>query len=317
MKTLITGATGFIGFHLTEKLLKNGHEIFGIDNLNNYYDIKLKKNRLSILLSYENFKFEKIDISDKDNLENIFRIYHPHRVINLAAQAGVSYSISNPYSYLDSNLSGFINIVESCRNNNVKSLIYASSSSIYGSNSKIPFAESDRSNKPIALYGATKRANELIAYAYSHLYGIKTTGLRFFTVYGPWYRPDMAMYIFTKRIIEKKTITVYNNGKIKRDFTYIDDIVNGTVSAIEKNYECEIFNLGNNKSEHLMNVIKLIEKQLNIKAKINFKPMREGDMLETFADITKPKKMLNYNPKTNLEDGLPRLVDWYKEYYKC
>ena len=264
-RILVTGVAGFIGFHLCKSLLDDGYEVLGIDNLNDYYDLKLKHARLNQLTPYKNFTFEKIDIANRKALTKTFTDFKPNKVVNLAAQAGVRYSIENPYAYMNSNLVGFLNIIELCRHNNVKGLIYASSSSVYGGNTKIPFSVEDRVDKPIALYGATKRANELIAYSYSHLYGLHSTGLRYFTVYGPWGRPDMAMYIFTKKILVGESIPVFNNGNMRRDFTYIDDIVSGTRSAINKNYKCEIFNLGNNKSEDLMDLIYYIEKYLNKK----------------------------------------------------
>ena len=258
MKILVTGASGFIGYHLSKKLLDKGYNVLGIDNINNYYDPELKVARKNKLEKHANFLFKKIDITDRENLKKSFEHFKPQKVVNLAAQAGVRYSIENPYAYLESNLVGFINIIELCRSFDIKGLIYASSSSVYGSNKKIPFSINHKTDNPIALYGATKKANELIANSYSHLYGLNTTGLRYFTAYGPWGRPDMAMYIFTQKILNNKPIPVFNNGEMKRDFTYINDIVNGTVSAIEKNYHCEIFNIGNNKSEQLLDVIKLI-----------------------------------------------------------
>ncbi|MBJ13445.1 MAG: protein CapI [Candidatus Marinimicrobia bacterium] len=314
MKILITGAAGFIGFHLTKSLLDDGFEICGIDNLNNYYDPTLKKDRLKILRDYSNFTFEKVDISNKEKLNKLFNKINPEKVVNLSAQAGVRYSIENPYAYVSSNLVGFVNIIELCRQNNVKGLIYASSSSVYGANKKIPFSIDDRVDKPLALYGATKRANELIAHSYSHLYNLNTTGLRYFTVYGPWGRPDMAMYIFTSKIINNEAIPLFNNGDMKRDFTYIDDIVYGTRAALDKNYKYEIFNLGNHKSERLKDIISLIEKHLSKKAKIKKLPMQPGDVKRTFADIDHSIKMLNYQPQTSIEDGIPKFIDWYLEY---
>ena len=316
MKILITGAAGFIGYHLTKSLLDDGFEICGIDNLNNYYDPALKKDRLKILRDYSNFTFEKVDISNKEKLNKLFNKINPEKVVNLSAQAGVRYSIENPYAYVSSNLVGFVNIIELCRQNNVKGLIYASSSSVYGANKKIPFSIDDRVDKPLALYGATKRANELIAHSYSHLYNLNTTGLRYFTVYGPWGRPDMAMYIFTSKIINNEAIPLFNNGDMKRDFTYIDDIVYGTRAALDKNYKYEIFNLGNHKSERLKDIISLIEKHLSKKAKIKKLPMQPGDVKRTFADIEYTTKMLNFFPKTSVESGIPKFVDWYKYYNK-
>ncbi len=315
MKILLTGCAGFIGFHLSAELIKRDYEVFGVDNLNDYYDPRLKLDRLNILKSHNNFHFEKIDISDKEQISNIFKKFNFDKVINLAAQPGVRYSIKNPYAYMTSNLNGFLNILEQCRNSNIQGLVYASSSSVYGDNKSKPFGINDRVNKPISLYGATKRANELIAYSYSHLYNIKTTGLRYFTVYGPWYRPDMAMHIFAKKISNNEPIQVFNNGKMKRDFTYIDDIIKGTISALEHNYNCEVFNLGNNRSENLMKVINLIEKALNKKAIIDFQPIQPGDVLETYADIDYSIKKLNYEPSTNIDKGIKLFIDWYKEYY--
>ena len=315
MKILLTGCAGFIGYHLCDELIKSDYDVFGVDNLNDYYDPKLKLDRLNILKSYKNFHFEKIDISDEEQISNIFKKFNFDKVINLAAQPGVRYSIKNPYAYMTSNLNGFLNILEQCRNNNIQGLVYASSSSVYGDNKSKPFGINDRVNKPISLYGATKRANELIAYSYSHLYNINTTGLRYFTVYGPWYRPDMAMHIFAKKISNNEPIQVFNNGKMKRDFTYIDDIIKGTISALEHNYNCEVFNLGNNRSENLMKVINLIEKALNKKAIIDFQPIQPGDVVETYADIDYSIKKLNYEPTTNIDKGIKLFIDWYKEYY--
>tara|TARA_Y100000748_G_scaffold195482_1_gene163741 strand:- start:41063 stop:42016 length:954 start_codon:yes stop_codon:yes gene_type:complete len=317
MKILLTGSAGFIGFHLTKSLLDDNHKILGIDNINDYYDVKLKKDRLNQLKNYDNFIFKKIDLTEKELLAKEFASFCPQIVVNLAAQAGVAYSMSNPYAYLESNLVGFMNIIECCRNYQVEGLIYASSSSVYGLNTKLPFSINDRVDKPIALYGATKRSNELIAHSYSHLYELNTTGLRYFTVYGPWYRPDMAMFIFINNIINGKKINLYNNGDIYRDFTYIDDIVNGTKQAINKNYNCEIFNLGNNKKEKLSYIIELIENELNLNAIILNKGIKKGDMLETFADITASEHKLNYSPEINIEVGIPKLIKWFKEYYKC
>ena len=311
-KILVTGAVGFIGFHLCKSFLDDDHEVLGIDNINDYYDPHLKNARLDILNNYDNFTFKKVDIADRETLTEIFTQFKPIKVINLAAQAGVRYSIKNPYAYTDSNLVGFINIIELCRQQKVEGLIYASSSSVYGENKKIPFSIEDRVDKPISLYGATKRSNELIAYSYSHLYGLNTTGLRYFTVYGPWGRPDMAMFIFTKKILAGEKIAVFNNGDMRRDFTYIDDIISGTRAAVNKNYKCEIFNLGNHKSEQLMYMISLIEKELNKKAIIDFQPMQKGDVKESFADIKYSKKMLSFLPNTPINKGIPLFINWYK-----
>ena len=314
-KILITGAAGFIGYHLCKSLIEDGYKVLGIDNLNDYYDTNLKKARLKQLKHFKNFTFNKVDIADRGSLTKSFQSFNPQKIVNLAAQPGVRYSIKNPYAYINSNLVGFLNIIELCRNNEVKNFIYASSSSVYGGNKKMPFNVEDRVNQPLALYGATKRANELIAHSYSHLYGLHTTALRYFTVYGPWYRPDMAMFIFTQKIMAGKPIPVFNNGDMKRDFTYIDDIISGTRSAIEKNYKCEIFNLGNSKSESLMDLIGIIEKNLGKKAQIEYLPMQPGDVKESLADIKKSTEKLGYKPITTINKGIPQFIKWYKEYY--
>jgi len=314
-KILITGAAGFIGYHLCKSLLEDGYEVLGIDNLNDYYDTNLKQARLEQLKQFKSFLFNKVDIADRESLTKLFQSFNPQKIVNLAAQPGVRYSIENPYNYMDSNLLGFLNIIELCRNNEVKNFIYASSSSVYGGNKKIPFSVEDRVNQPLSLYGSTKRANELIAHSYSHLYGLHTTGLRYFTVYGPWYRPDMAIFIFTQKIMAGKPIPVFNNGNIKRDFTYIDDVISGTRSAIEKNYKCEIFNLGNSKSESLMKLIGMIEKDLGKKAQIEYLPMQPGDVKESLADIKKSTEKLGYKPIITINKGIPQFTKWYKEYY--
>ena len=313
-KILITGAAGFIGYHLSRSLLKDGAIILGIDNLNNYYDTGLKEQRLKRLKGFKNFTFKKIDLIDEKKLNNVFLNFNPSIVIHLAAQAGVRYSIENPRAYLDSNLIGFHNIIEQCRRCKINKLIYASSSSIYGLNEKIPFSVNDKTDYPVSLYGATKKSNELVAHAYSHLYGVKTIGLRFFTVYGPWGRPDMAYFSFTKKIIEGRKIEVFNHGNMQRDFTYIDDIVDGIRNTIDKDFNFEIFNLGNSKSEDLMTMIRIIEKELNINAKIVFKDMQAGDVFKTYADIKKSSKMLEFKPKVSLQVGLKRTIDWYKSF---
>ena len=313
-KILITGAAGFIGYHLSRSLLKDGAIILGIDNLNNYYDTGLKEQRLKRLKGFKNFTFKKIDLIDEKKLNNALLNFNPSIVIHLAAQAGVRYSIENPRAYLDSNLIGFHNVIEQCRRCKINKLIYASSSSIYGLNEKIPFSVNDKTDYPVSLYGATKKSNELVAHAYSHLYGVKTIGLRFFTVYGPWGRPDMAYFSFTKKIIEGRKIEVFNHGNMQRDFTYIDDIVDGIRNAVEKDFNFEIFNLGNSKSEDLMTMIRIIEKELNINAKIVFKDMQAGDVFKTYADIKKSSKMLEFKPKVSLQVGLKRTIDWYKSF---
>jgi len=313
-KILVTGAAGFIGFHLSKSLLDDGYEVLGIDNVNDYYDPNLKWARLDILKKYSNFKFDRINIADRNTLTAAFTNFKPQKVVNLAAQAGVRYSLTNPYAYMDSNLVGFLNILELCRHNDVEGLIFASSSSVYGRNTKMPFSVDDRVDQPISLYAATKRANELMAYSYSHLYGLHTTGLRFFTVYGPWGRPDMAMYIFADKISKGERIQVFNNGKMKRDFTYIDDIISGIRAAINRNYKCENFNLGNHKSEKLMDMIKIIEKQLRKKAIIEFLPMQPGDVIESFADIDISIEKLKFKPTTNIDVGIKRFIKWYLAY---
>jgi len=330
-KILVTGAAGFIGFHLCKSLLEDGYEVLGVDNINDYYDVNLKYARLNELginkeeinnsksliqnsESNERFQFSKIDISHRDILAEVFTDFVPIKVVNLAAQAGVRYSIENPYAYMESNLVGFLNTIELCRHNNIEGLIFASSSSVYGGNTKIPFSVDDRVDNPISLYAASKKSNELIANAYSHLYGLHTTGLRYFTVYGPWGRPDMAMFIFTKKILAGDPIPVFNDGNMRRDFTYIDDIIAGTKAAIYKNYKCEVFNLGNHKSEQLMDVVSLIEENLGQKAEINFLPMQPGDVPKSFADITKSEKMLNFKQKINVNIGIEKFINWYEKY---
>jgi UDP-glucuronate 4-epimerase len=333
VKILVTGATGFIGFHLCKSLLEDEYEVLGIDNINDYYDVNLKYARLKELgistssittnsspikhipsSIYKNYSFFKLDIADRDSITQLFQSFNPNMVVNLAAQAGVRYSIENPYAYMNSNLVGFLNIIELCRHNNVEGFIYASSSSVYGGNKKIPFSVDDRVDNPISFYGASKKSNELIANAYSHLYGLNTTGLRYFTVYGPWGRPDMAMFIFTKNILAGEPIPVFNNGKMKRDFTYIDDIISGTRAAIDKNYKCEVFNLGNHKSEQLMDVVSLIEQNLGKKAEIEFLPMQSGDVPESFADIDYSYEKLSFQPIVSINEGVPKFIEWYKSY---
>jgi len=300
--------------HLCRSLLDDGFQVLGIDNLNDYYDPKLKHARLDQLTPYKNFTFQKIDISNRRPLTEAFTSFKPNKVVNLAAQAGVRYSIENPYAYMSSNLVGFLNIIELCRNNEVEGLIYASSSSVYGGNTKIPFSVGDGVDNPISLYAATKKANELIANTYSHLYGLCTTGLRYFTVYGPWGRPDMAYYLFTEKINKGESIPVFNDGNMKRDFTHIADIIDGTRSAIDKNYTCELFNLGNHRSEELMDVVHLIEENLGKKAEIAFLPMQPGDIPESLADIEKSEEFLGFKPTTGISSGIEDFVEWYKEY---
>jgi UDP-glucuronate 4-epimerase len=334
MKILLTGAAGFIGFHLSKKLLDKSYQIIGIDNLNDYYDESLKQARLSILGKYNNFKFHKMDLIDKAALDTIFETYQPTHVINLAAQAGVRYSIENPYSYVDSNLIGFMNILEACRKYPVKHLLYASSSSVYGGNKVTPFSTNHNVDHPVSLYAATKKSNELMAHTYSHLYGIPTTGLRFFTVYGPYGRPDMAYFSFTKDILSGKPIKVFNHGKLERDFTYIDDIVEGIVRLIDKapvaNKEWDeskddlstsfapykIYNIGNNNPVQLMRFINALESALGKEAEKIYMDMQSGDVLSTYADVSDLVRDINFKPSTSIEDGLKKFVDWYYDYYK-
>ncbi len=333
MNILITGAAGFIGFHTAEKLLQQGESIVGIDNLNDYYAPQLKEDRLKLLSSYKNFTFVKLDINDNDGLENLFSKYKFTDVIHLAAQAGVRYSLKNPKAYVDANLAGFVNILECCRHNNIKHLIFASSSSVYGANIKKPFTESDRVDHPVSLYAATKKANELLAHSYASLYNLPCTGLRFFTVYGPWGRPDMAYFKFVKNIINGTTIDVYNNGGMRRDFTYIDDIVNGILRVINKPAQPDpdwsskisaeisyapyrIYNIGNGNPVQLLDFIKTIEHILGKKAILNMQPMQDGDVTETFADISLLREQFGYQPQIKIADGMRKFVDWYKNYYE-
>ena len=315
-KVLITGCSGFIGMHLCKDLLEEGYIVKGIDNMNDYYDLSLKESRLKLLTKYNNFSFSKIDISNLQHIEKTFKEFKPEKVVNLAAQAGVRYSIENPHAYIQANIVGFTNIIEACRHHNTSGLIYASSSSVYGGNEKTPFSINDRVDKPISLYAASKKSNELIAYAYNHLYGLNTTGLRFFTVYGPWGRPDMAMYIFANKISRGEKIPVFNHGRMYRDFTYIDDIVDGIKTSLKKNYPLEVFNLGNNRCENLLDMIRYIENELNKKADIDFMDIQPGDVEKTFANIDCAKNKLNYNPKTSIKEGIPKFIEWYKSYHK-
>ncbi len=331
---IITGAAGFIGFHLSTYLLDQGFPVIGIDNLNDYYDTKLKEDRVLGLEEKENFIFRKVDLMDKPLIDEIFETFNPAYVINLAAQAGVRYSLENPYAYIDSNISGFINILEACRNYPIKHLLYASSSSVYGGNKIAPFSTNHNVDHPVSLYAATKKANELMAHTYSHLYGIPTTGLRFFTVYGPWGRPDMAYFSFTKDILAGKPIKVFNHGKMERDFTYIDDVVEGIVRLIDKPPKTnahwddradgisgsfapyKIYNIGNNKPVNLMYFINTLEKLLGKEAEKIYMDMQPGDVLRTYADIFDLEESIGFKPKTSIEEGLSKFVDWYRGYYK-
>ena len=328
---LITGVAGFIGFHLTKKLLESGNAVIGYDNVNDYYDQQLKEDRLSILNKYKSFIFHRNDLLDINTLNSVFKNNNITNVIHLAAQAGVRYSLTNPKAYIDSNIYGFLNIIEQCRDFEIDKFIYASSSSVYGMNKKTPFLTSDHVDHPVSLYGASKRSNELIAHSYSYLYDIKSIGLRFFTVYGPFGRPDMALFLFTKSILNNKKIDVYNNGQMKRDFTYIDDIINGIIAILSSDFEFNkpikidsstssapyrIFNIGNNAPVNLMDFIAEIENQLGLKAKINFMPLQPGDVLESHADVDDLIKNFNYRPSTSIRTGIEKFINWYKEYYK-
>ncbi len=313
-KILVTGCAGFIGMHLCKSLLRDGLDVYGLDNMNSYYDKSLKFDRIKILKAFSNFFFEEVDLDNFEAIKIIFKRFKPDKVVNLAAQAGVQYSLINPSAYIKSNVSGFLNILECCKDYNVKGLIYASSSSVYGSNKKTPFSELDNVDNPISIYAATKKSNELMASVYNHLYNLNSTGLRFFTVYGPWGRPDMAYYSFTKKILNNEKIEVYNYGEVERDFTYIDDIVAGIKSSIEKNFSYEIFNLGNSKKEKVLSLIEVIEKKLCKKANVVLKPLKSGDVISTNADISKSSAMLGYHPKTNLDIGLEKFINWYIDY---
>ena len=336
MTILVTGAAGFIGFHLCKRLIDQGEKVIGIDNINDYYDVNLKNARLEILKKLKNgsFKFFKENISNKEKLIEIFESNKPKKVVNLAAQAGVRYSISNPESYMESNLVGFLNIIECCRKLDIDHFVYASSSSVYGGNTKMPFSEMQGVDHPVSLYAASKKANELIAHSYSHLYDIPSTGLRFFTVYGPWGRPDMALFLFTKAIIENKPIDVYNEGKMIRDFTYIDDIIESLLRVInkppKKNPDFnklnpnpssswaphKIFNIGNSTPTPLMDFIKAIENSLGKESKKNLLPIQPGDVPATSADTELLEKWINFKPSTPVEKGIGNFVDWYKNFYQ-
>lgn len=331
---LITGAAGFIGFHLSRKLCSLGFKVTGIDNLNDYYSVELKQTRLSILKSHTEFSFHQIDLTDREGINALFERNDFSYVVNLAAQAGVRYSLVNPHAYLESNLHGFLNILEVCRHKKIKHLIYASSSSVYGANKKIPFSVHHNVDHPISLYAASKKSNELMAHTYSALFNLPTTGLRFFTVYGPYGRPDMALYIFTKAILEGKPIDVYNNGQMRRDFTYVDDIVESIARLLpsipkpNKNWDpmlpdpatsfapYRIFNIGNNQPVPLMKFIDVLEERLGKKAIRNLMPIQEGDVPETYADVDDLMREVDFKPSTSIEDGIEKFVNWYVEYHK-
>ena len=339
MKILITGTAGFIGFHLSNRLLADGHEIVGVDNINDYYDVKLKKDRLAFAgidaanlqsntpqVSEKNagYTFVKTDLTNSEVIKALFKTEKPDAVVNLAAQAGVRYSLEHPQTYIDSNITGFLNILEGCRHHDVKHLIYASSSSVYGANTNLPFSTGDRVDNPVSLYAASKKSNELMAHTYSHLFDIPTTGLRFFTVYGPWGRPDMALFIFTKAMIEGKKIDVYNFGKMSRDFTYVDDIVEGIARLIpkppekseEKGAAYNLFNIGYGSPVKLMDFIHEIEHNLGIEAEKNMMPIQPGDVPKTWADVDNLFELTDFKPQVDVKNGVKKFIDWYKKYYK-
>lgn len=324
MKTyLVTGAAGFIGFFLSKALLDKGEQVIGLDNLNDYYEVSLKESRLAVLKKYENFQFYRADLADKEAVFAIFKQHLPAVVVNLAAQAGVRYSIENPDAYISSNIEGFFHILEACRHYPVEHLVFASSSSVYGGNKKVPFSTEDQVDKPVSLYAATKKSNELMAYAYSKLYGIPLTGLRFFTVYGPMGRPDMAYFKFAKKIMAGEPIQIYNHGDMRRDFTYIDDIVAGIEKILchppgkdENGAAYKIYNIGNNKPEKLMDYISVLERCLGKEAKKEFLPMQPGDVYETYADVTDLMRDFDFKPSTTIEEGLARFAEWFLDYYK-
>ena len=317
MKILVTGAAGFIGAALSLRLLERGDDVVGVDNLNDYYDINLKKARLARLLPYKNFTFVECDIANNEVIESLFSKEKFQRVVHLAAQAGVRYSITNPHVYAQSNLVGFLTILEGCRQQNVEHLIYASSSSVYGANTKLPFSTSDHVDHPVSLYAATKKANELMAHSYSHLYDFATTGLRFFTVYGEWGRPDMSPFIFTRQILANKPIDLFNYGNHQRDFTYIDDIIEGILRVVDTSptQPYRLYNIGNSQPEQLLTFVETLEKHLGKTAIKNLLPMQAGDVQDTYADMDDMKRDFNYSPKTSLDEGLEKFVHWYKTFY--
>ena len=334
MKVLITGSAGFIGSALALRLMDRGDEVIGIDNLNDYYDVELKQARLARTTDYAAYTDVRVDLEDRESLAETFRKYQPQRVVNLAAQAGVRYSLENPHAYVDTNLVGFTNILEGCRHNGAEHLVYASSSSVYGSNTHMPFSVHDNVDHPVSLYAASKKANELMAHTYSHLYRIPTTGLRFFTVYGPWGRPDMALFMFTRNILAGKPIDVFNYGNHRRDFTYIDDIVEGVVRVLDRvpepnpdwngdvpdsassNAPYRLYNIGNNKPVELMHYIEVLENCLGMKAEKNMLPLQPGDVPATYADVTDLVRDVGYKPDMSVEQGIANFVAWYKDYYQ-
>ena len=334
MHILVTGAAGFIGFHVCTQLLERGDRVTGVDNMNDYYDVSLKEARLAKLLPYEGFAFKRADIADRDAMEELFRTGSFERVINLAAQAGVRYSLINPHAYINSNILGFLNILEGCRHHGVKHLVYASSSSVYGANETMPFSVHDNVDHPLSLYAASKKANELMAHTYSHLYNLPTTGLRFFTVYGPWGRPDMALFLFTDAIVKNKPIQVFNYGKHRRDFTFIDDISEGVLRTLDHIAEpnldwsglnpdpgssrapWRVYNIGNSSPVNLMDYIEALEQELGRTTTKEYLPMQPGDVPDTYADVDQLMLDVNYKPQTTVQEGIHRFVTWYRDYYK-
>jgi UDP-glucuronate 4-epimerase len=333
MNVLITGVAGFIGYHLAKRLLDNGIQVYGVDNLNDYYDVNLKKARLAQLYPYANFTFQYVELSDRDSVAQFFQDHTFDCVIHLAAQAGVRYSLENPWAYIDSNITGFVNLLEGCRRSSIQHLVFASSSSVYGANTKVPFATTDNVDHPVSLYAATKKSNELLAHTYSHLYGLPVTGLRFFTVYGPWGRPDMAYFKFVNAIAAGKPIDVYNYGDMQRDFTYIDDIVEGIVKVMDcppgqppastdahlsshSNARYRLYNIGNNNPVELLTFIRVIEQALGKKATLNFLPLQPGDVPVTYADVDDLIQAVGFKPTTSIETGIHQFVQWYQDYYQ-
>jgi UDP-glucuronate 4-epimerase len=335
MKVLVTGAAGFIGMHVCQLLLARGDEVIGVDNLNDYYDVALKEARLARLAPNPRFRLSRLDIADRDGIAALFAKERPQRVINLAAQAGVRYSLENPHAYVDSNVVGFVNILEGCRHNGVEHFVYASSSSIYGGNERMPFSEHDNVDHPVSLYAATKKANELMAHTYSHLFNLPTTGLRFFTVYGPWGRPDMALFLFAKAILENRAIDVFNHGKMRRDFTYIDDIAEGVIRVLDRPPQADpgfdkqvpdpatswapyrVFNIGNNQPVELMAYIAALEQALGKTATKNFMPLQDGDVPATYADTAELTRVTGFSPQTPVAEGVRRFVEWYRAYHNA
>jgi len=333
MKILVTGAAGFIGYHTALRLLERGDEVTGVDNLNDYYDVSLKEARLARLRAHGGFRFEQTDIADRDRMAELFARLRPERVIHLAAQAGVRYSLVNPHAYTDSNVTGFLNILEGCRHNGVDHLVFASTSSVYGANTKQPFSEHQTVDHPVSLYAATKKANELMAHTYAHLFALRVTGLRFFTVYGPWGRPDMALFKFTRGILAGEPIPVFNNGQMIRDFTYVDDIVEGVVRAVDHPAQPDplwngddpdpatssapyrVYNIGNNEPVLLLDCITMLEEELGVKAQMEFHPIQPGDVVSTMADVSELERAVGFRPRTPLRTGISRFVNWYREYY--